>query len=176
MNNRRPKIIGSRAFIPLSQGLVTVIDCDDLKLVEGYVWHVFIDKTNAYARRTDRLAGGVRKTIQLHRIIARCPDDRVVDHIDGNGLNNVRSNLRICDPINNAQNLKDYKNNSTGFRGVQHYGNGRFRAQIRHQKKLIHLGVFDCAEEASAAYESAKAKLHGEFVRHQSMPLGELFR
>ena len=174
---RKIKVVGERAYVPLTQGFCAVIDACDFEKVAGYNWHVFHNKTNVYARRTERLPSGKRRTVQMHRVISECPDGKVVDHRDGNGLNNIRVNLRICDPVNNAQNCKTYRNNSTGVRGVQHYGAGRFRAQIRHEKKLLHLGVFDTLEEASASYEKAKAELHGEFRRPQvgAKPAGGLF-
>tara|TARA_R110000796_G_scaffold9452_10_gene32215 strand:- start:872 stop:1411 length:540 start_codon:yes stop_codon:yes gene_type:complete len=175
---REISIIGDKAFVPLTQGFCAVIDADDLGKVEGYCWHVFIDKSNIYARRTAHLDDGTKKTIQMHREIFGCDEVPVVDHRDGNGLNNIRANLRACTQVQNARNLKKYKSNSTGFRGVQPHGKGKFRAQIRNNKKLVHLGIFETAELASQAYETAKSDLHGEFVRpnFQAKPVGGLFR
>lgn len=162
---REIQIVGDKAYLPLTQGFTAVVDAEDVPKLEGFCWHVHVDKTNVYARRTEHLPDGSRKTVSLHRAIIECPDDKVVDHKDGNGLNNIKVNLRVCDPVENAQNLKLYESNSTGAPGVQHYSGGRYRAQIRHNTKLIHLGLFDTIEEASSAYEVAKRKLHGEFIR-----------
>jgi HNH endonuclease/AP2 domain len=87
------------------------------------------------------------------------PQD-VIDHIDGNGLNNKIENLRCVSHSGNMQNqLRPHKNNKLKALGVTQTKNGKFRAQIFH-KKIKRLGVFDTVEQASQAYIQAKRELH----------------
>lgn len=87
-----------------------------------------------------------------------------IDHIDGNKLNNAWSNLRECSRQENAQNRKNVPStNALGVLGVRRVGN-RFRSAIEVDGKSIHLGYFSSAEEASAAYLSAKSDMHHGYV------------
>jgi hypothetical protein len=86
------------------------------------------------------------------------PKDQI-DHIDGNPNNNRISNLRECDNRGNQQNKTKQKNNKSGYLGVYFYRN-KWVAQIKHQKKVYHLGRYNTPEEAHDAYLRAKAKLH----------------
>jgi hypothetical protein len=83
-----------------------------------------------------------------------------IDHINGNRADNRIANLRVVDSSGNAQNRRaKQKNNQSGYFGV-HASGGKWRAQIRIEKKLQHLGVFDTPELASEAYLSAKRSIH----------------
>jgi hypothetical protein len=90
----------------------------------------------------------------------------MVDHKDGNGLNNQRSNLRICTNGQNKQNGTVYKNSKTGFRGVTYRKDlNKFRSKISFNGKEIHLGYFDTALEAAQVRDRKALELHGEFAR-----------
>lgn len=93
--------------------------------------------------------------ISIGNYLLRPPKGRVVDHIDGNPLNNSRSNLRICTQRQNAKNKHNVSN-------VQPL-NGRWRARICHDYQQIHLGMFDTKEEAEAAVMQKKRELYGEY-------------
>lgn len=85
---------------------------------------------------------------------------KFIDHINGNRRDNRISNLRECDDVLNQQNRHGAPSHSkTGLIGATPH-QGRFRAQIRANRKLIRLGCFDTAEEAHAAYLKAKRELH----------------
>jgi hypothetical protein len=91
------------------------------------------------------------------------PDDgMVIDHRDGDATNNAISNLRLCTPRENSRNSLTSKNNTTGFKGVSRQGK-RYRSYICVDRKQIHLGRFDTAEEAFAAYMDAAKRHFGEF-------------
>jgi hypothetical protein len=101
----------------------------------------------------------------MHRLIIAAPRGMQVDHIDGNGLNNTRLNLRLADHSRNQMNRPAGKNNSAGYKGVSyHKAAGKFLSQIGHNGKNIYLGLHDTPEAAHAAYVAAALELHGEFA------------
>jgi hypothetical protein len=103
---------------------------------------------------------------RMHREIFGACDGQLVDHVDGDGLNNRRSNLRIATRAENNRNAAVRKDNTSGFKGVHwHKGDGRWQAQIRVAGKRIRLGAFDTPEAAHAAYCEAAARYHGAFAR-----------
>lgn len=89
----------------------------------------------------------------------------LVDHINGIRNDNRIENLRECCHADNAKNRKMRCDNSTGFKGVTNDYNDRFRATIQSNGEEIHLGIFDTAEEAHAAYAAASKLYHGEYGR-----------
>jgi hypothetical protein len=113
-----------------------------------------------------------KKNIRAHRIAVSLAIGRdldrweIVDHLNGDKLDNRLENLRLCTQAENAQNSKLYKNNRTGYRGVVvcRY-TGRFVAQIFQDGKSIHLGTHDSPEDAHAAYIKASRELGWEVMR-----------
>jgi hypothetical protein len=112
-----------------------------------------------------------RRIYSLHRIAWRYvtgedPGEMFIDHIDGNGLNNAFSNLRITNREGNMRNCKRPSTNKTGLKGAYLDARlGKYRACIRVNGKTLNLGSFGTPEEAHAAYCGA-AKIHyGEFFR-----------
>jgi len=128
------------------------------------------DGKTAYAYRTVTVSGSgesrVRRSVAMHREILELDvsDNRLVDHRDGNGLNNTRSNLRICDATRNAFNNKRQLPPS-GFRGV-HFdrATGKWVAQIKIDGTKRHIGGFRTPEEAGRAYDAAVIAVAGEFA------------
>jgi len=101
-----------------------------------------------------------RKRIYMHRFIV--PGHPQVDHIDGNGLNNARSNLRGCSNAENIRNRLAQKNNKSGVRGVYwHTQRHRWVAAIRHQGKVISLGTHANIADAQSAYMTKAAEIWG---------------
>ncbi len=154
------------ALLQLQSGDVAVIDIDDAEAVSRYEWRL-TEKAkllNTYAVRTGR-GGGL---IFLHRFLKGIPprDKRVVDHIDGDGLNNRRSNLRFATNAENSRNQRIRSNNTSGFKGVR-MKDGKFLAQITVAGKYKNLGRFATAEAAHAAYLDAAKKGFGEFARER---------
>jgi hypothetical protein len=163
MANRliRPiRIVGNVAFVPLTQGLEAVIDADDVPIVEGFFWSVARRRHMIYAQRG--IPGGI---ILMHRAIKNAPNGLQVDHIDRDGLNNRRANLRFATHAQNNQNKAMHPLNSSGFKGVSLYKpNGRWRAYIDKDGHRTCLGYFATPEEAHAAYVAAASTLHGDFA------------
>lgn len=102
----------------------------------------------------------------MHREIMNVSNPEIsVDHIDGNPLNNQRSNLRTCTHAQNICNSKLNSKNTSGYRGVTwHTGAKKYMAYIRHNYKMYNLGLFETAEEAALARNEKAVKLHGEFA------------
>lgn len=146
-----------------SSGAEFVIDKEDLELVKGYTW----TDSDGYIVTTNTTEDGTTEYIYIHRLIlglASCKEVNDVDHIDGNPLNNRKSNLRLCEHIDNSRNRNFLsKNNSSGFTGVSKRGD-KFRAYINVEGAQIHLGLFNTAEDAYNARLEAEEKYFGEFA------------
>jgi hypothetical protein len=94
------------------------------------------------------------KQYLIHNIIMNTPSNMVTDHIDGNGLNNTKSNLRICTHRQNLHNIK--RKGTSKYPGVSWYKNSnKWRATIRINGKVKHLGLFTDEREAAKSYEKA---------------------
>jgi hypothetical protein len=107
----------------------------------------------------------------MSRFILSAPDGKLVDHIDGNPLNNQNENLRLCTNAENCRNTKIYKNNTSGYKGVQSIGKqGKWFAIINCNRKQKYIGTFETKEEAAMAYNEYAKKLHGEFARLNVIP------
>lgn len=153
------------AEIILSNGGVATVDAGDLALVSGYTWRRRDESpTRSYAVTSFRVGAKI-KNVLMHRLLTdfRYP---CVDHRDGDGLNNRRSNIRASSIAENNQNARCHRNNKCGFKGV-HWSkpNGKWRAAIQANGKRRMLGVFTNAEAAARAYDAAAIELHGEFAR-----------
>lgn len=149
--------------IPVRGGRVAIVDDEDGHLAAG-PWYAVDVGGGTYLLRNRKVAGK-KVTVYLHRhLCGLLPGDkRQVDHIDGDTMNNSRSNLRVCSKHENARNRKVNCTSTTGIKGVTPNGK-RFQARISLFGVRRHLGLFDTAEEAGAAYRAAAAKLHGEFA------------
>ena len=106
-----------------------------------------------------------RFALFVHRLIMDAPKGMHVDHINGNPLDNRKSNLRICTHAENQRNRGANKNNTSGYKGV-HWSKTtkKWRAEIRHDNKSIHMGYFKTPEEAARAYDKKAKELHGEYA------------
>lgn len=163
MAKRQIRIEGDIAYVPLTRGYEAVIDAADVPLVEGYAWKALVDTRRVYA--TTEVGGRkAKKSLRMHRVIMDAPSGVDVDHIDHNGINNRRSNMRFCTRSENLQNQRKRLDNTSGFKGVHYYKRtGRWRAYIMRDSKERHLGYFDTPEQAYAAYCRASEYLHGEY-------------
>lgn len=99
------------------------------------------------------------ESIMMHRFIMNTKSKEVVDHVDHDGLNNRRGNLRNVTTAENAQNLNLAKNNSTGVRGVSfNKQKGKYEAYYHLENKKIRVGLFDTVEDAEARLKETRDK------------------
>lgn len=133
--------------LTLSQGLVARVDKDVYSWAASYKWSAVKYGNRAYAVRSIGTRPN-RYRVYLHQcIIGRPLNGFVIDHIDGDGLNNLRENLRIVSVSDNSRN--SYKHRAGQLFGADRRPGGRWRAHTRIDGKLVHLGTFDTQEEAS---------------------------
>lgn len=141
-----------------------LIDDEDFDNVMQYKWFIVKSRRTFYAVRKIYDSDGKRKNQFLHRFLLQQNDSRIkVDHKDNNGLNNRRDNIRLATVLQNNQNCRRRLDNTSGFRGVSRNKSGKFVAIISINTKLVYLGSYNTAEEASAAYEAKAMEIHGEF-------------
>lgn len=154
--------------IPLSRGLFAMVDDADFEFLNQWKWyaHVFKDFT-PYAIRNSKRPDGGKTTVKMHRaILGDSAIDAYVDHINGNGLDNRRENLRVCTHAENAQNSRTPSNNTSGWKGACYCKKRRmYESYIRIGGKKKHLGRFFTAREAARAYNDAAIFHYGEFAR-----------
>lgn len=161
------RVVGDVAYLALTNRKgVTVaealVDAADLPLLVAY-GHRWC-QTNVGGRNPRIYVANPGPTQYLHRLLL--PDAEFVDHINGNGLDNRRSNLRLCTRSENARNSRKPSNNSSGYKGVSwHKRTKKWRADIRNENRQRSLGSFDNALDAAHAYDRAARVMHGEFAR-----------
>lgn len=151
---------GPYCLIPLTLGQFAKVDPGDYKWLSQWKWRAHRNPKcrTFYATRTSR-------SISMHREIKKPPAHKVVDHEDGDGLNNRRYNLRIATRGQNQFNSRKPVTNKSGFKGVSWYKRRQiWIATISLQDKTTHLGYFDTPEAAHEAYKKAAREMHGEFA------------
>lgn len=159
-----PKIIRRG---PNGKRFVILYDTVDKELVDSMPWIV-----NHYGYATTTQPDNVNNILRpkMHRLIMVSPKGFQVDHINGNRLDNRRSNLRLCTSSQNNFNRKVIRSN-TGFKGVSHDARcDRYYSRIMLNRKSIPLGRFSSLIEAAEAYNKAAQTLFGEFASINVIP------
>lgn len=128
--------------------MYAIVDDDDYEYLIKYNWTAITSRKTLYAIRS---LDGKR----MHRIIMKSPDNLQVDHINGNGLDNRKCNLRNCTPSINQRNRGVNKNNKCGIKGAV-YKSGKYQVTICLGKKQFYLGRYKNKGEAILSYEIGK--------------------
>lgn len=135
------------------------VDDETAEWAEEYRWHVH----KGYAAFT-RGSGGGAQRLYLHRILADAPKGEVIDHVNGDKLDNRRTNLRRATVSQNGANVAKLSTNKSGLKGVVKHKD-RFRAYIHKERKTFYLGTFGSAEEAACQYDTKAKEMFGKFAR-----------
>ena len=148
-------------MIPLTRGKFVLVDDDDFEWLSKVKWHY---TSCGYAARAVRLSKNKTILIRMHRNILIPPKEAQIDHINGNGLDNRKSNLRICDKTQNQGNRRKIKKAKSKYKGVA-LNKGKWVSYIKDGPKIRHLGRFIREEDAALAYNFAALGYFGEFAR-----------
>jgi hypothetical protein len=153
--------------IPLSQGKFALVDDEDFEELNKHKWYAKKSRGVFYASRTSKIKDNDEsKTIHMHRVILGFTDLKIkCDHIDHNGLNNQKTNLRASTHVQNCNNRRSRKNSSSEYKGVSwsKFSN-KWHSQIQTLGKKIHIGYFFDEIEAAKAYDEKAKELFGEFA------------
>jgi hypothetical protein len=165
--NFRTTIIGDSDMKQVSlinSSEVILIDDIDFGKVSPFNWRLKRYKNLAYASAWMEVDGRFAYH-RIHRLIMNPSKRQGVDHINHDGLDNRRCNLRLCTEAENARNSRLYKNNKSGYKGVRwHTRDKVWQAAICVDRQHKHLGSFFCIVRAVRAYNEAAKKYHGEFA------------
>jgi hypothetical protein len=151
--------------LSLNARQAALIDEVDLERVSALPWHAHRTGPNRVCA-VNRTPG--RPVLQMHRFILGAKAGEIVDHINGDPLDNRRCNLRIVTPRQNSMNRR--ASSTSGYLGVTASG-GKFQAGIWPDRMHINLGRYDTAIAAAAAYNGAARAIYGEFARLNDAPI-----
>lgn len=148
------------AVLPLTKGMSTVVDAEDYSMLCGDKWIAVAGNSTFYAVRRRG-----RKQISIHRLVMNAPEGMVVDHINHNGLDNRKCNLRICTIAQNSCNQRSLAGSSSRYKGVWLNKHDKiFTASIGYNGRKIHLGTFADETEAARAYDAKAREFFGEYA------------
>jgi len=148
--------------IKLTQGKVAIVDDDDYEYLSKNNWYF----SGGYAKKATSRKSGKHTIVRMHRVIMDAPIGVDVDHRDGDKLNNRKENLRLCNRSQNLANKKLGAKNTSGYKGVTWFKRDKkWRAQIKHNRKAIHIGYYDNLEAAAKAYDEKAREFFGEYAR-----------
>ena len=152
-------------YIKLTQGKFAIVDTEDYDELSKHKWYANKWKHIWYAKRGIREDSHL-KTLLMHRVIMNAQKGQEVDHRNGDGLYNLRCNLRFCANGQNQYNQRPQKNRTSKFKGVcLSKGGKKWISQITLKSKRYYLGVFINEIDAALAYDAKAKELFGEFAR-----------
>lgn len=150
--------------IELTKGQVAMVDDECYERLSAMTWSASPSRGTYYARHTARI-NQRNVTVRMHRLILNAPENMQVDHINGNGLDNRRCNLRLCTQAENMRNKRKRSKNKSGFKGVcWHRKIKKWQAAILGNGERRYLGYFVDPADAARAYDKAATELHGAFA------------
>ena len=144
-----------------TKGKVAIVDDADFAWLSQMKWYAKEGTRTFYAVT---MVG--RRHVPMHRLIMGSPKGKDIDHINGDGLDNRRSNLRVCSRSENLMNRGASPKNTSGFKGVSwNEATGSWRAKIQRRGQSIHIGLFQTKEAAAIAYNKTAEKLFKQFAK-----------
>ena len=154
--------------ISLTQGKIAFVDDDDYEAVSQYRWHAHRVRPGlTWYAVTNKPRSQGKGTIRMHILLMGIdPEGRQIDHKNGDGCDNRRSNLRWATYVEQRRNSGLGCRNTTGFKGVSFdKTRGKYEAKTKTDGRFLHLGRFATAEEAARAYDRAAREHFGEYAR-----------
>ena len=149
----------------LTKGLVALVDDEDFVLLSAFRWSAQKQHNGTFYAVRGRRVGGRCETIRMHRSIINAPSNVQVDHINGDGLDNRKANLRMATSQENNRNRTKAPRGSSTFKGVSMRESGRWSARITVNGNGIYLGTFDSEKDAAHAYNEKARELFAEFAK-----------
>lgn len=158
-------------LIQLTHGRFARVDDEDYDTLIKFKWYPIKRGNTFYAERR-KTKNDNHVSTKMHRLIMNITNSKKhIDHIDRDGLNNQKANLRECDRSQNMCNRNSSKNSTSKYLGVNiHKSTQKWHSQIRNGNKYIYLGLFEKEEDAAIAYNEAAQKYHGEFANLNIIP------
>jgi len=150
--------------IKIKNGYEAIVDDADYEWISAYKWHLVSSKahyaeTSIWDKKKKR-----SKCYKMHRMIAQPPKNRMIDHINGNKLDNRRCNLRFVTNSQNSMN-RHVNHSRSGYRGVHWMAErNKWAAQIMRNQKMYYIGLFEDKVEAAKARDIWAIKFHGEYA------------
>jgi hypothetical protein len=151
--------------IPLTRGFAAVVDDEDYDRLCKHKWCALVSRDGRVMgfRRQWMKAKKRYRSLYMHREITDAPKGRYVDHINFDTLDNRRSNLRLCSPLESVRHQRGRRKRRFEHKGITAFRNGQYRARISVNGKPIELGTFPTQKAAGEAYQKAAEKYFGEF-------------
>jgi hypothetical protein len=165
LRHRRKKYGYAFRKIKLTKGKYAIVDPEDYDKINQYNWYTKDNGYTFYAERKERIFCK-KRSIRMHRQIMNAPKDKVVDHINRNGLDNRKENLQLVSQQENTWNSERGANTgSSKYKGVNYdKAHQKYRATLCHNSGKIHLGYFENETDAAHAFDEAAKKYRGRFA------------
>ncbi len=152
--------------IPLTQGKYAIVDPEDYPRLSKHKWYVVRSPRSDYAARYVTIGYRRQTTVRMHRVIMNARPGQFIDHINHNGLDNRKANLRLASNAQNSWNKRKQRgNHSSKYKGVSFFKReNKWTARIQANGKKIFLGIFKNEIDAAKAYDAAARKYYGQFA------------